>query len=120
MPLGDGYYYILGGNPTPSITTRPHSGVNVFFLEYGGYTAYPYSPEGKLIATLSKETTGLNIHASDSISVCKLGSGKYLICVKSYGLFVAQNGELTSLDVKPYNWRLCPLKNIKSWKKQEG
>ena len=120
LPLGDGYYYILGGNPTPSITTRPHSGVSVFFLEYGGYTAYLYSPEDKLIATLSKETTGLNIHASDNISVCKLGGDKYLICIKNYGLFVAQNGELTSLDVKPYNWRLCPLKNIKSWKKQEG
>ena len=120
LPLGDGYYYILGGNPTPSITTRPHSGVSVFFLEYGGYTAYLYSPEDKLIATLSKETTGLNIHASDNISVCKLGSDKYLICIKGYGLFVAQNGELTSLDVKPYNWRLCPLKNIKPWKKQEG
>ncbi|MBR3457227.1 MAG: hypothetical protein IKH16_03630, partial [Selenomonadaceae bacterium] len=62
----------------------------------------------------------LNIHASDNISVCKLGGDKYLICIKNYGLFVAQNGELTSLDVKPYNWRLCPLKNIKSWKKQEG
>ena len=120
LPLGDGYYYILGGNPTPSVTTRPHSGVSVFFLEYGGYTAYLYSPEDKLIATLSKETTGLNIHASDNISICKLGSDKYLICIKGYGLFVAQNGELTSLDVKPYNWRLCPLKNIKSWKKQEG
>ena len=120
LPLGDGYYYILGGNPTPSISTHPHRGVGVFFLEYGGYTAYLYSPEDKLIATLSKETTGLNIHASDNISVCKLGNDKYLICVKSYGLFVAQNGELTSLDVKPYNWRLCPLKNIKSWKKQEG
>ena len=120
LPLGDGYYYILGGNPTPSVTTRPHSGVSVFFLEYGGYTAYLYSPEDKLIATLSKETTGLNIHASDNISICKLGSDKYLICIKGYGLFVVQNGELTSLDVKPYNWRLCPLKNIKSWKKQEG
>lgn len=120
LPLGDGYYYILGGSPTPSITTRLHDGVSVSFLEYGGYTAYVYSPENKLIATLSKETTGLNIHASDNISVCKLGSDKYLICVKNYGLFVAQNGELTSLDVKPYNWRLCPLKNIKSWKKQEG
>ena len=120
LPLGDGYYYILGGSPTPSITIRLHDGVSVSFLEYGGYTAYVYSPENKLIATLSKETTGLNIHASDSISVCKLGSDKYLICVKGYGLFVAQNGELTSLDVKPYNWRLCPLKNIKSWKKQEG
>lgn len=118
LPIGDGYYYILGGNPTPSITTTPHRGVGVFFLEYGGYTAYLYSPEDKLIATLSKETTGLNIHASDNISVCKLGSDKYLICVKNYGLFVAQNGELTSLDVKPYNWRLCPLKNIKSWKKE--
>ena len=116
LALGDGYYYILGGNPTPSITTRPHSGVSVFFLEYGGYTAYLYSPEDKLIATLSKETTGLNIHASDNISVCKLGSDKYLICVKGYGLFVAKNGELTSLDVKPYNWRLCPLKNIRQWK----
>ena len=120
LPLGDGYYYILGGNPTPSITLHPHSGVGVYFLEYGGYTAYVYSPEDRLIATLSKETTGLNIHASDNISVCKLGSDKYLICIKNYGLFVAQNGELTSLDVKPYNWRLCPLKNIKSWKKQEG
>ena len=120
LPLGDGYYYILGGNPTPSITLHPHSGVGVYFLEYGGYTAYIYSPEDKLIATLSKETTGLNIHASDNISVCKLGSDKYLICIKNYGLFVAQNEELTSLDVKPYNWRLCPLKNIKSWKKQEG
>ena len=120
LPIGDGYYYILGGNPTPSITTTPHRGVGVFFLEYGGYTAYLYSPEDKLIATLSKETTGLNIHASDNISICKLGKDKYLICVKNYGLFVAQNGELTSLDVKPYNWRLCPLKNIKSWKKQEG
>ena len=118
LPLGDGFYYILGGNPTPSITTIPHKGVSVFFLEYGGYTAYIYSPEDKLIATLSKETTGLNIHASDNISVCKLGSEKYLICIKNYALLVAQNGELTSLDVKPYNWRLCPLKNIKSWKKE--
>lgn len=24
LPLGDGYYYILGGSPTPSITTRPY------------------------------------------------------------------------------------------------
>ena len=118
LPLGDGYYYILGGSPTPSITTRPHSGVSVFFLEYGGYTVYIYSPEDKLIATLSKETTGLNIYASDNISVYKLGGDKYLICIKNYGLFVAQNGELTSLNVKPYNWRLCPLKNIKSWKKE--
>ena len=120
LPLGDGYYYILGGNPTPSIETHPHRGVSVYFIIYGGYTAYVYSPEDKLIATLSKETTGLNIHASDNISVCKLGHDKYLICVKSYGLFVAQSGELTSLDVKPYNWRLCPLRNIKSWKNQEG
>ena len=116
LPLGDGYYYLLGGNPRPSIETTPHRGVGVFFLEYGGYTAYVYSPEDKLIATLSKETTGLNIYASDNISVYKLGSDKYLICIKNHGLFVAQNGELTSLDVKPYNWRLCPLKNIKSWK----
>lgn len=120
LPIGDGYYYILGGNPTPSIRTVPHKGVSIFFLEYGGYTAYLYSPEDKLIATLSKETTGLNINAGDNISVYKLGSDKYLICVKNYDLFVAQNGELTSLDVKPYNWRLCPLKNIKSWKNQEG
>lgn len=116
LPLGDGYYYILGGSPTPSITTSPHRGVSVFFLEYGGYTAYLYSPEDKLIATLSKETTGLNISANDNISVCKLGSDKYLICIKNYGLFVAKNGELTSLGVKPYNWRLCPLKSIRQWK----
>ena len=120
LPLGGGYYYILGGNPTPSIETHPHRGVSVYFIIYGGYTAYVYSPEDKLIATLSKETTGLNIHASDNISVCKLGRDKYLICVKNYGLFVAQSGELTSLDVKPYNWRLCPLRNMKSWKNQEG
>ena len=120
LPLGGGYYYILGGNPTPSIETHPHRGVSVYFIIYGGYTAYVYSPEDKLIATLSKETTGLNIHASDNISVCKLGHDKYLICVKGYGLFVAQSGEMTSLDVKPYNWRLCPLRNIKSWKNQEG
>ncbi len=120
LPLGDGYYYILGGNPTPSITTTPHKGVGVFFLEYGGYTAYVYSPEDKLIAILSKETTGLNIHASDNISVCKLGSDKYLICIKNYALLVAQNGKLTLLDVKPYNWRLCPLKNIRQWKNAEN
>ena len=120
LPLGDGCYYILGGNPKPSIETNPHRGVSVFFLEYGGYTAYVYSPEDKLIATLSKETTGLNIYASDNISVYKLGSDKYLICIREAGLFIAQNGELTSLDVKSYNWRLCPLKNIKSWKVQEG
>lgn len=118
LPLGDGYYYILGGNPTPSITNVPHKGISVFFLEYGGYTAYLYSPEDRLIATLSKETTGIDICASNNISVCKLRSDKYLICVKGYGLFIAQNGELTSLDVKPYNWRLCPLKNMKSWKKE--
>ena len=120
LPLGEGYYYILGGNPRHAIETTPHRGVSVFFLEYGGYTAYIYSPEDKLIVTLSKETTGININASDNISVCKLGSDKYLICIQKAGLFVAQNGELTSLDVKPYNWRLCPLKNIKSWKVQEG
>ena len=116
LPLGDGYYYILGGNPNPSVTITPHRGVGVAFLEYGGYTAYVYSPEDKLIATLSKETTGSDINAGDNISLCKLGSDKYLICIKNYGLFVAQKGELTSLDVKPYNWRLCPLKNIRQWK----
>ena len=118
LPLGNGFYYILGGNPTPSISTYPHRGVSVFYLQYGGYTAYLYSPEDKLIATLSKETTGIDICASNNISVCKLGSDKYLIGVKGYGLFVAQKGELTSLDVKPYNWRLCPLKNMTSWKKE--
>ena len=116
LPLGDGYYYILGGNPKHAIETRPHSGVSVWFLEYGGYTAYIYSPEDKLIAILSEETTGINIHISNSISLYKLASDKYLICIREVGLFIAQNGELTSLDVKPYNWRLCPLKNIRQWK----
>ena len=101
LPLGDGYYYILGGNPRPSIETRPHSGVSVWFIELGGYTAYVYSPEDKLIATLSEETTGINIHLSNSISLYKLASDKYLICIREAGLFIAQNGELTSLDVKP-------------------
>jgi len=118
LPLGDGYYYILGGNPNPCITTRPHSGVGVFFLEYGGYTAYVYSPEDRLIAILSKETTGRWISATNNISLCKLSKDKYLISVKDYGLYMAQDGVLTSLDTSPHNWRLCPLKNIKSWKNQ--
>ena len=120
LPLENGYYYILGGNPTPSITTHPHRGVGVYFIEYGGYTAYVYSPENKLIATLSQETIGRWISATSHISLCKLSKDKHLILVKDYGLYLAQDGVLTSLDVKPYNWRLCPLKNIKSWKKQEG
>ena len=120
LPLGDGYYYILGGNPTPSISTHPHRGVGVFFLEYGGYTAYVYSPEDKLIATLSEESIGRWISATHHISLYKLSGDKYIIAIKDYGLYLAQDGEVTSLDVKPYNWRLCPLKNIKSWKKQEG
>ena len=118
LPLGDGYYYILGGNPTPSITTVPHKGVNVFFLEYGGYTAYIYSPKDELIATLSKETIGRGISASNHISLCKLKGSKYLIGIKGYGLYTAQNGILTSLDTVAHNWRLCSMKNLRDWKKQ--
>jgi len=117
LPLGDGYYYILGGNPTPSITISPHRGVGVYLIEYGGYTVYVYSPEDKLIATLSKENIGRWISAANHISLCKFGGDKYIIAVKDCGLYLAQNGKLTSLDVKPYNWRLCPLKNIRQWKK---
>ena len=118
LPLGGGYYYILGGNPIPCITTTPHKGVSVFFVEYGGYTAYIYSPEGELIATLSKETTGFKISASNHISLCKLKGNKYLIGIKGNGLFTAQNGILTSLDTVVHNWRLCPMKNIKPWKNE--